>query len=106
MNLHDLIREQERFVADREWQKFHTVENLCKAISVEAGELLELVLWTDGTEGNRDFDLEHIEEEVADIFLYTVSLCSILNIDPIDAMHQKIHKNEQKYPKEIFKGRI
>lgn len=33
------------FVAERDWDKFHTPENLAKSITIEAGELLECFQW-------------------------------------------------------------
>ena len=34
-----------RFVAERQWAKYHTPRNLAASIAVEAGELLELFQW-------------------------------------------------------------
>ena len=34
-----------KFRDDREWGQFHKPENLAKAISIEASELLEHFLW-------------------------------------------------------------
>ena len=33
------------FVGERNWDQFHTPENLAKSISIEAGELLECYQW-------------------------------------------------------------
>jgi NTP pyrophosphatase (non-canonical NTP hydrolase) len=42
--LKDLLRE---FRDKRDWAQFHDPKNLAEAISIEAGELLELFLWKD-----------------------------------------------------------
>ncbi|MGM9959938.1 MAG: nucleotide pyrophosphohydrolase, partial [Allobaculum sp.] len=34
------------FSAERDWDQFHTPENLAKSISIEAGELLECFQWS------------------------------------------------------------
>ena len=33
------------FVAEREWEQFHTPENLAKSVNIEAAELLECFQW-------------------------------------------------------------
>ncbi len=40
--LRDMMRE---FVAQRQWEKFHTPRNLAVSTAVESGELLELFQW-------------------------------------------------------------
>ena len=37
------IKRVRKFVEDRDWDQFHTPDNLAKSICIEAGELLELV---------------------------------------------------------------
>ncbi len=36
------------FVKDRDWDQFHTPDNLAKSICIEAGELLECFQWRSG----------------------------------------------------------
>lgn len=47
----EVIRE---FNRERDWEQFHTPENLAKSISIEAAELLECFQW------NNEYDLEHL----------------------------------------------
>lgn len=35
-----------KFTADREWEQYHTPENLAKSIVIEAAELLECFQWS------------------------------------------------------------
>ena len=44
MNDESVRTELREFVTEREWQQFHTPENLAKSISIEAGELLECAI--------------------------------------------------------------
>ena len=63
----DLIIERLKEFRDaRDWNQFHNPKDLALAISIEAGELLELFLWKDAEEANR----ERIKEELADIFSF------------------------------------
>jgi dCTP diphosphatase len=108
MELKDIQEKQSQFIKEREWEKFHSIGNLCKAISVEAGELLEISIWKPFNNISEISEKEknQLKEEIADIFLYSLSLCKVLEIDPIKAMQEKIFKNEKKYPKEFFRGRV
>ena len=45
MEKDEVLEQLRRFVAERDWKKFHTPENLAKSISIEAAELLELFQW-------------------------------------------------------------
>lgn len=40
-----------KFNEERDWEPFHTPENLAKSIAIEAGELLECFQWEAGTIG-------------------------------------------------------
>ena len=50
-----------KFNKDRDWQQFHTPENLAKSIAIEAGELLECFQWSN------EFDQQAVKEELADV---------------------------------------
>ena len=88
-----------KFNHDRDWDQFHSPENLAKSISIEAGELLECFQWS--AEGNP----EAIEEELADVLNYCLLLASKLHLDPIDIVKKKLAISAQKYPVEKSKGR-
>jgi NTP pyrophosphatase (non-canonical NTP hydrolase) len=89
----------------RNWNQFHDPKNLAEAISIEASELLEIFLWksTDASQDPSLVELKHIREEVSDIFIYSIYLCEVLNIDILDAVENKIQFNEKKYPIELAK---
>lgn len=89
----ELIKEIRRFVDDRNWNQFHSPENLTKSISIEAAELLECFQW-DG----KNFNKEDVCEELADVFLYSVQLSLALDVDLISIAKEKMKKNALKYP--------
>ena len=91
--LKEILEKLIKFRDDRNWQQFHTPENLTKSISIEASELLENFQW-----GDQNADIDNIKEEIADIFGYVLLLCKELDIDLIDVTNKKIIKNEKKYP--------
>lgn len=89
-----------KFRDDRDWQQFHTPSNLAKAISIEAGELLEEFLWD-----NDNFNLQNVKEELADVMIYCIHMANALDVNIEDIINMKMDKNEMKYPIEKAKGR-
>ena len=47
-DIQEIIQTLQQFNQDRDWDKFHNPKDLSLAISIEAGELLELFLWKNG----------------------------------------------------------
>ena len=71
-----LMQEIEQFNAERDWDQFHSPENLAKSIAIESGELLECFQWN-----SENYNKEEVCEELADVF-----------------------RNNEKYPVEKAKG--
>src|SRR2546428_4553591 len=93
------------FVRARDWEKFHRLSNLAKAISVEAAELLELFQWR-GESDPLDVRLRtRAEEELADVVIYCLSAANSLDLDLSDAVLRKLKRNEAKYPVREWRGR-
>ncbi|MEI8196874.1 MAG: nucleotide pyrophosphohydrolase [Phycisphaerae bacterium] len=97
------------FVAERQWEKYHTPKNLAASASVEAGELLELFLWLTPEEAlersHRDPAFRKaVGEELCDVLMYLVSLANALDLDIAEAIQHKMAKNRRKYPPEEFQG--
>ena len=88
----------DEFTKERDWDKFHSPENLAKSISIEAGELLECFQW------DNNYDINSVKEELADVFNYCFQLASKLNLDPKEIILDKIEKNAKKYPIDKAKG--
>src|SRR3954471_12464718 len=72
------------FVAERDWEQFHTPSNLAKSIAIEAGELLECFQWSD------DAPLDRIVEELADVLTYARLLAARLEVDPDQIVLDKL----------------
>lgn len=95
-----------RFRDERDWAQFHGPGNLAKAISVEAGELLELFLWATG-EGDEDALTSQrpaVEAELADVFIQCLNFANATGIDVLAAVNRKIEVNEERYPVEKARG--
>lgn len=86
------------FNKERNWDQFHSPENLAKSIAIEAGELLECFQW------NNNYNLEDVCDELADVMNYCVVMANRLGVDLEKIMLDKLEKNRQKYPVEKAKG--
>ena len=88
-----------KFTSDRDWDQFHSPANLAKSISIEANELLECFQWDE-----KNFDLQHVKEELADVMVYCRNMLDKLNLDEDEIINMKMDMNEAKYPVEKAKG--
>ena len=53
-----------QFVAERDWDKFHSPKNLAMALTIEAGELMEHFQWLT-TEQSKEID-DSVKHDVGD----------------------------------------
>lgn len=104
--LKDLVN---RFIAERDWFKFHDPKNLSMSIAIEAAELLEHFQWVRTDELDQvcadPETRRQIEEELSDIFAFLLSFANRLDIDMSEALKKKMAKNALKYPAETFHGK-
>ena len=88
----------DKFNEDRDWDQFHTPENLAKSIAIEAGELLECFQW------NNEYNRDELVEELADVQAYCIMLAEKLDVNLEQIVLDKYKKNEKKYAVEKSKG--
>jgi NTP pyrophosphatase (non-canonical NTP hydrolase) len=93
-----LMQEIKQFNKERDWDQFHSPENLAKSISIEAGELLECFQW------NNNYDKEEVCEELADVFTYCIQMAMKLEVKPEEIILKKLDKTRKKYPIDKAKG--
>ncbi len=96
----DLLHKLKQFRDERDWEQFHNPKDLALAINVEAGELLELFLWKQAGEANKD----KVKEELADIFAFALLLADKYGFDVEAIVEEKIKTNAEKYPVDKAKG--
>ena len=94
------------FVAERDWERFHSPKNLARALSVEASELVELFQWLSEDESAAldDAQRRRVAEELADVLWFLVRLSDRLDIDLLEAAGRKLAENAKKYPAEKVRG--
>ena len=95
----ETINRIRQFVADRDWEQFHTPANMAKSIAIEAAELLECFQWDE-----ENYNLEHVKEELADVIVYCQDMLDCLGLDVDEIVNSKMDKNEAKYPVDKAKG--
>ena len=107
MALDEIIEKIEKFTLERDWGQFHTPRNIATSISIEAAELMEIFQWEDFSDEaiNSDEKLKlSVSEEIADVMIYCLRMCKIVNLNPLEIMEDKIRLNEIKYPISKSKG--
>jgi len=94
------------FVAEREWDQFHTPKNLVMALSGKGGGLLEHFQWLT-PEQSADLPDETLAEivlEIADVQIYLAALADRLGVEIGPTGARKIALNAEKYPADQVRG--
>jgi len=90
--MNELIKDIIKFKDDRDWKKYHTLDNLAKSISIESAELLENFQWSN------EYNHENVCEELADIMIYSIMAVELIGENIEDIIRKKMQKNAIKYP--------
>ena len=96
--MEELRKKIKEFNEEREWDQFHSPENLAKSIAIESGELLECFQW------NSDYDKDEVCGELADVVNYCILLADKLDVDLKQIVLDKLEVTRKKYPVEKAKG--
>jgi dCTP diphosphatase len=90
------------FVEERDWDRFHSAQNLALAIASEVGELAGELRWIDDEAA---IDRTAVASELADVQVFLLLLARRLDIDLPSEVLSKIAQNEKRYPVREWKGR-
>lgn len=96
--LQDALR---NFARERNWERYHSPQNLAALISSEAGELLALFRWAQDSIAERPDDVRH---ELADVFLGVLRFADVAGIDLVAAAKEKLELNAGRYPADRISG--
>ena len=99
-----------QFRDERDWKQFHTIKDLLLGIGIETAELQEIFHWKSEEEIEKTLTqdpsyLERIKEECGDVLNYLILISERFDFDLLEAAKDKLLKNAQKYPVEIFRGK-
>lgn len=91
----------------RDWKQFHNPKDLALSLVLEAAEVLEHFQWKNEKEIKNYIktNKSNIGEELADVLYWVLLMSYDLKIDLLNALEEKIKKNEDKYPIEKAKGK-
>jgi len=99
-DIKELIEKLIEFRDQRDWAQFHNPKDLAIALNIETSELLEIFLWKE----HKNADKEKIKEELADVFAYAFLIADKYDLDVGEIVRDKIKRNAEKYPVEKAKG--
>ena len=98
MGSEEVMAKLREFVATREWDQFHTPENLAKSISIEAAELLEVFQWGEPQSP------EALKQELGDVLTYCYLLANKIGESPENLILEKLAITAEKYPVDKSRG--
>jgi NTP pyrophosphatase (non-canonical NTP hydrolase) len=106
----DLRDAWRQFIAERDWEQFHSPKNLVMALACEAAELMEHFQWIDNDESRRvvldPAVRAAVADEIADVAGVIFALCNALDLDLSDAVRDKMARNARKYPVKHCRGKF
>ena len=105
-SIENTLRKIRAFRDERDWLQFHDPKSMAASIVIEAAELLEHFQWKNKEEAvaHAQSHVTEIADELADVAVYVMEFADSLGIDLLQAIHEKMKKNAEKYPIEKSKG--
>lgn len=99
MNLQELTERLHRIRDTNHWKPFHSPKNLAMAASVEMAELVEIFQWLteDQSRTLAPEQLAHAGQEIGDVVLYLLLLCSELGLDMDTVVRSKLAHSEARF---------
>lgn len=98
-----LTDEIDAFARARGWQKSHDPKSLLLALVGEVGEVAEVLQWLSASDlaalnDPASVHRQPLREELADVLIYLIELAAHIDVDLIEAAHEKLAKNAIKHP--------
>ena len=91
----------------RDWKQFHNPKDVALSLVLEAVEVMEHFQWK-SEEEMKEYIKTHkkeIGEELSDVLYWVLLMSKDLDINIVEALEQKLQKNDNKYPVEKAFGR-
>jgi dCTP diphosphatase len=71
---------------------------LIEQIAGEAGELVAILHWAKENQQLTEDQRAAVTDEIADVMIYLVRLADVSGIDAVQAAHDKVTRNERRFP--------
>lgn len=102
ISIDELRSSVQKFITERDWDRYHTPKNLSMSIAIEVAELMEHFQWVTSAQSLEMLQDNHtrsqVVDELSDILIYCISLVNKIDIDIGSAILDKIRRNELRYP--------
>ena len=101
MNIEALTQRLHQIRDSNDWRGFHSPKNLTMAASVEMAELVEIFQWLSEDQSRQlpAEQLAHAGQEIGDVVLYLLLLCSELGLDMDEVVRAKLADSERRFGK-------
>ena len=97
------------FCASRDWDQFHSPDQLAIGLATESAELLALFRFKTPAQVSDLMSTPagraKVSDELADIYFFLLRFAQMNGINLSEALTSKLTKNELKYPIEKSKGK-
>lgn len=97
MNTKDVMQDLVDFRNERNWNEFHSLINLARALNIEAAEVEKVFQWKSSDKELSPEDLEALKFEVADVLTYSYYMCAKMNLDPNEIIEEKLAENQKRH---------
>ncbi len=91
-----------QFVADRNWERFHSPKNLAMSIGIEAAEIMEHFQWLTNEDSisrmNTSEFKDAVSDEIADVMIYMLAFANATGVDIGKAVVKKMDNNKFRFP--------
>lgn len=90
----------------RDWKQFHNPKDMALSLVLEATEVMEHFQWKNQKEMEEHLQSHktEISDELADVLYWVILMSHDFNINVVEALEEKMRKNERKYPVDQAKG--
>lgn len=98
-----------KFCAARDWDQFHTPDQLAVGLATESAELLALFRFKSPEQIQAlvvsETGRTKVSDELADVYFFLLRFTQMNQLDLSQVLEAKLAKNEAKYPVEKSRGR-
>lgn len=105
-SLAELVLRITAFRDARDWKQFHNPKDMALSLVLEAAEVMEHFQWKNQKEMEEHLQSHKTEigDELADVLYWVILMSHDFNINVLEALAEKMRKNEEKYPVDQAKG--
>lgn len=97
MEINEVIQELKIFREARNWNKYHSLINLARALNIESSEVEKVFQWKNSDNELSILDKKNLKFEIADVLIYAYYMCDQLELDPNKIVLEKLEINKNRH---------